>query len=292
MSFLDTFFAPFSAGNEFDAYQAQRQGYNQGARQYNQYVQKGLGELKDLYGQAGQFYAGLPQQYDPRNPWTNQLAQRGGSYLDAYEGALGLGSRKDAQQAFRGYKAQPGFDFQLKTANEATKRAAAGSGLLGSGNTLGQISENSRKMAESSYGSYLDRLGSMASMGYGGLGTAAGLRNQENQFGAQYGLNLAGAQAGLATGYGGQIMNAYTGMGNVANQAQQGIGQAQSGYLTSLDQTGSNIWGTGLAIAGAAAGMPIGGGAPSPGNVPLGIPAGYRPPPQTYGQQWMGQLFG
>lgn len=287
MGFLDSFFAPFSSGNEFDAYQAQRQGYNQGARQYNQYVQQGLGELKDLYGQAGKFYEALPQQYDPRNPYARDLASRGGGYLDAYNNALGLNGRRGAQQAFRGYKAMPGFDFQLKTANQATERAAAGSGLLGSGNTLGQISENSRKMAESSYGSYLDRLGSMASMGYGGIGTAAGIKNSENQFGAQYGLNLAGAQAGLNTGYGGQIMNAYTGMGNVANQAQQGIGQAQGSYLTSLDQTGANIWGTGLAIAGTALGMPYMSGA-------TGVPgqAGYSPGTRTtLGAQGLQYLF-
>jgi hypothetical protein len=272
----------FSSDNEQDAYLAQRQGYNQGQKQYNQYVQKGLGELKPLYEQGLGYYNQLPQEYQGQNKYIGQLAGRGGGYLDAYEGALGMGSRQDAQQAFRGYKQLPGFDFQLKTSNEAINRAAAGSGLLGSGNTLGAIGENSRKMAAADYGSYLDRLQGMATMGYGGLGQAAGLQNQQNQFGAQYGLGLAGAKAGLGTTYGNQLMGAYTGMGQTANTAQQGIGQAQGNYLTSLDQTGANILGTGLGIAGAVAGFPMGGGGlPTPGNVPLGQPPGYRPPGQT-----------
>lgn len=289
MGFLDSLLAPFSSGNEFDAYQAQRQGYNQGFDQYKQYVGKGLDALKPLYKQAGQFYQGLPQQYQANNPYIRQLAGRGSSYLDTYEGALGLGGKQAAQQAFRGYKAQPGFDFQLKTATDALKRTGASTGLLGSGNTMGAISETARKMAASDYGSYLDRLGSMATMGYGGLGQAAQLKGQQDQFGANYGLSLAGAQAGLKTGLGSQLMGAYTGIGSAANQAQQGIGSAQAGYLNSLDQTGANIWGTGLAIGGAIAGMPT--GAPSMGNTAIGLPAGYRPPPATYGQQWMQRLF-
>jgi hypothetical protein len=288
MGFLDSIIAPFSSGNEYDAYQAQRQGYNQGQQQYNQYVTQGLDQLKPLYEQGLGYYEGLPQQYQGGNKYIGDLAGRGTGYLDAYNSAIGLNGRQDANQAFRQYKSLPGFDYQLKTSNKALERAGAGTGLLGSGNTMAAIGENSRNIAESHYGSYLDRLQGMATMGYGGLGQAAGLKNAQNQAGAQYGLSLAGAKAGLGTTYGGQIMGAYTGMGNVANQAQTGIGTAQAGYLNSLDQTGANIWGTGLAIAGAAAGMPTTGmGAPTPGNVPIGQPPGYRPPVSTtYGQQF------
>lgn len=268
----------FSSSNEQDAYQAQRHGYKQGQAGAEKFIGRGIDEISKIYGKGLDLYKGL-DDYKPNNQYIGELAQRGGGYLDAYGDALGLNGQRGTNQAQDRFQESAGYQFQVDQATQAAQRAGASSGLLGSGNTLAAVADRTGQVANTEYGNYLSRLGGMAQMGYGGIGTAAGLTTNENQFASNYDLNRTQGAAGLYGQQAGQVMGGYNAMAGNAYGAGVGIGQAQGQYLTSLDQTGANIFGTGLGIAGAVAGFPGIGGAVGTSGVGGGINAR----PYSYG---------
>src|SRR5215207_8594295 len=89
MGFFDTLFAPFSSSNNDAARNATRTGYRHADQSAQRYLGKGIGDLKQYYGNALNKLQGLGA-YDPQNRYLGQMGRAGVQGLGAYQNALGL----------------------------------------------------------------------------------------------------------------------------------------------------------------------------------------------------------
>lgn len=124
-------------------------------------------------------------------------------------GALGLPggvSKSDAEAAFR---SSPGYDFALKTGENAAQTSAAAGGTLFSGKTLKDLATYGQGMADQQFGNWYDRVGGISGAGSNAAGQAINL-----------GSNTANNLSQLALGAGQNTASAY---GSAANSAIGGL---------------------------------------------------------------------
>lgn len=115
--------------------------------------------------------------------------------------------------AYQGFKATPGYEFQLAEGKKAIERSAAARGMALSGNTLKDLTRFRMGTANQEYGNYLNRLAAMSGAGQTATGQAfAGYQNNSNAL-----ANLYGAQGNAAaSSYIGQANAWNSGIGNAA----------------------------------------------------------------------------
>jgi len=216
-------------------------GLNRGFDKAAGFLDQGLGDARTTYERAASPFAGFIESGNQANA--------------AYGDAIGLNGPEGNDRAVEAFRAGPGYNFQVDQANEAIKRNAAATGMLGSGNTLIGISDRTRSMADTEYQGYLDNL-------FRGTGQ---------------GLQAASGQAGVL----GQLAGAELGTGqNKANfgwQQETGIGQSQAQLAQdrhAAEQGASaNIWNSVFNVGRLAAGFMGGsalGGRAGGGDVGLG----------------------
>lgn len=131
-------------------------------------------------------------------------------------GALGLPggvSQSDATAAFRD---SPGYQFGLKTGENAVQTSAAAGGNLFSGKTLKDLSTFGQGMADQQFGNWYDRVGGISGAGQGAAGAAVNL-----------GQNTGNNLSQLALGAGQNTASAY---GSAANSAIGGINSLSDLY--------------------------------------------------------------
>lgn len=133
----------------------------------------------------------------------------GRNALGAYNYELGLGH---APRGYKGFQATPGYQFRLREGQKAVEGSAASQGGLFSGNTLKALNDHAQGVASQEYGSYLNRLGGLASSGQ----------------------NAAGNLAAAGANYGQMAGNALSGLGNAQAAGAIGIGNAFSGGLGNI----------------------------------------------------------
>jgi hypothetical protein len=97
--------------------------------------------------------------------------------------------------AFDAYKSSPELAYAMAEAEKAITRNAAATGGLQGGAVLEALSENALQLAQTDYGNYFNRLGSIAG---GGQAAATDLANIQSGAGTaiggyEYGTGLAGA---------------------------------------------------------------------------------------------------
>lgn len=124
---------------------------------------------------------------------------------EAYASANSMPGR-----AYEGFTATPGYQFRMNEATDAVQAAAAARGMLRSGSTLSALSDRAANVATSEYGTFMDRLGGMATVGQ----NAAAQTGVAGQNFAQGMTNALAAQGNAAS----------AGAIGTANAIQSGIG--------------------------------------------------------------------
>ena len=216
--------------------------------------------LRGDYATAQQFQA-------PYREYGQEAAQR----QAALTGALGPEAQ---QQAFAEYQASPALGFLQEQSERALMRNAAAMGGLGGGNVRQDLTKLTADLYGQDFQNQLNRLGDIATRGYGAAATSAGL-GQNMATGA---ANLGATGAGYQMQAGRDISNAQgQTAANMAN-LQTGLGNTQANNLANLQaqqlsaynlggQYGASATNQYLAMQNALAGM---------GNAYAGVPG------QTY----------
>lgn len=150
------------------------------------------GALGDAYGKADGFYGNAPDYLEP-------YAQTGSRANALYSDALGLNG-VDAQRSFgQNYAASDPFRAQnAGMASEALMKVLNARGMSGSGYAAEAVARQNLQQGSQDYQNYLAQLSGLQSQGQN---TAA----QRTQFGQ----NMAGQRANLATGYGNAMAGTY-----------------------------------------------------------------------------------
>lgn len=107
-------------------------------------------------------------------------------YVDSGAGArtmldngLGLNGAEGSAAALDVLRSTPGYQFQQEAAAQGAARAASAGGALNSGNTLIALQDRAQGIADSTQGSWLDRLFQTSQQGLQATGGAAsGITNQ------------------------------------------------------------------------------------------------------------------
>lgn len=180
----------------------------------------------DAANNATEWHAGSPQQggtvdeaglnaaIDKQMQQQGQFGQRGGM---AASSAVNNG-----QQTPFDVSKMPGYDFIKKEATDATNNSAsAGAGAL-SGNAQKALQDRMQGLATTQYGSYLDRIAGLVSLG----GNAA--------------TNNANNGVGIIQGAAGNISANQMALGN--NLASNAIGTGNTQAAAGV--AGSNAWGS------------------------------------------------
>lgn len=211
------------------------------ARRANDARVTGLRTGEDrAFGFMDQGVAAARPQYERAIGLFDEYTQQGGKAAGAYGDAIGLGGQEGYDRAVESFRTGPGYNFAVDQANEAVKRNAAATGMLGSGNTLIGISDRTRNMADQEYQRYLDNLFRASGQGQSAATTQAGLIAGLGDF--EYGD--AAARAALAHG-----TETNVGQSNAQMQADiQAAKQAASGNIWNaimgVANLGASIYGT------------------------------------------------
>ena len=172
--------------------------------------------LRGDYATAQQFQA-------PYREYGQEAAQR----QAALTGALGPEAQ---QQAFAEYQASPALGFLQEQSERALMRNAAAMGGLGGGNVRQDLTKLTADLYSQDFQNQFNRLGDIATRGYGAAATSAGL-GQNLATGA---ANLGATGAGYQMQAGRDISNAQgQTAANMAN-LQTALGTTQANNLTNL----------------------------------------------------------
>ena len=169
----------------------------------------------------------------PYREYGQEAAQR----QAALTGALG----PEAQQlAFSEYMQSPALGYLQEQSERALTRNAAALGGLGGGNVRQDLTKLTADLYGQDFQNQFNRLGDIATRGYGAAATSAGL-----------GQNLATGIGNLgATGAGYQMQTGRDMSGNIGQttvnlaNTQAGLGGTQAGILDALTGTQSDIYKT------------------------------------------------
>lgn len=224
MSLFDNLLEPFtgSGGKRAaeEAAAARSSGIKSGYNKAIGFLDEGLGQARTTYERAA-------------SPFQ-QFIDMGVNANNAYGDALGLNGQEGYTRAVDTFHANPGYQFQVDQANEAVKRNASATGMLGSGNTLAGIADRTRSLADTEYQQYLDNLF---------RGTGSGQTAAQGQ--ASVLSNLASAELGTGDKKADLGWTSETGIGNSNAQLAQDKYAADSAAA-------SNLWSAVFGIAGIA----------------------------------------
>lgn len=180
---------------------------NAGKQEAYGFLDQGLGDATNLYGQAG-------QQFDP-------YAQGGLKGYNLYNDALGLNGAEGNQNAQNAFQTSPGYEFGMDQGLQALERRASAQGNLQSGNTNVDTLKYASGYANQNYDNWLNRLQ--------GVGTQ--------------GQQAAGSQAGLLSDLGGQNIATQGAKANAATGVANNISNAYGNYAAAQNAASGNIWG-------------------------------------------------
>jgi hypothetical protein len=168
-----------------------------------------MGGGKDPYGQASKYYDRIP---DTLKPYFQP-------YINAGQGAMGqlqgqYGNLVNDPSGFlknlgQGYQQSPGYDWQMKQAQNAATNAAAAGGMAGSPQHQQQAAQLASNIANQDYYNYLQNALGVYGTGLQGL----------------QGINQMGF--GASTGLGENLANSLMNQGNMAFSGQASRNQAQ-----------------------------------------------------------------
>lgn len=219
----------FSDRNEKAARDEYTSGYNKARTAAFGSLDRGEQDLRGEYGRALGYYSPYASRYNA------------GSQM--YANALGLGGDAGTAAARDAFKTGPGYDFAVGQGLQGVMRNASAMGNVGSGNTAIALQDRGNQLANQEYGGWLDRLS-----GYDPLG-----------------MQAAGAQAGISTTLGSQLLGLAGERAGINWNTEAGIGGARGGYEMGKDATGKNIFGAimgGLNLGAKLLGAGAGGGGP------------------------------
>lgn len=166
---------------------------------------------------AAQSVAEQRRQYDQTRadqaPWRDVGTGALGKLSSLYGINQQAPTTPEAQSAlYDGFRATPGYGFQMEEGTKAVQRSAAARGLLGSGAAVKGVARYASGLADQTYGQYVNQLNSLA-----GLGQTA------TQATGQAGQNAAN-----------NISSAYTNAGNARASSYANTGSAINGTLNNL----------------------------------------------------------
>lgn len=226
----------FTGQSGVDAANAQIAGINAGQTAATGALNQGVGALNTNYSAALQPFQ---QNY--------QGAQGG---VTALGNALGLNGAAGNASATAAFENNPGTQYVLQQGNENVLRNQARTGALNSGATNLDLQAQGQGLANQNYQQYVQNL-----QPYLGQSNAA-----------------ASGIAGVDTGLGNALNANYGSQANLGYTAATGIGNANANADLAQGKGIANLWGAGMGIAGAIAGMPSGSFSSPPGGVTNGGP--------------------
>jgi len=187
-----------------------------------------LGGVEDRFRSD---FAGAQEYQAPYREYGQQAAQR----QAALTGALGP---KAQRRALNEYMNSPALGYLQEQSERALTRNAAALGGLGGGNVRQDLTKLTADLYGQDFQNQFNRLGDIATRGYGAAATSAGLAQ-----------NMATGAANLgATGAGYQMQTGRDMSGNIGQTAvnlantQTGLGGTQAGILSGLTGTQADIY--------------------------------------------------
>lgn len=196
----------------------------------------GIGGKGGFFNELGQWMIGDPAE--GAQGYLSQIPGEEGKYLNPYMQA-GMGALPGLQQQYgaltadpggvlskigAGFKASPGYQYNVQQATEGAKQAAAAGGMAGSPQSQTELAKAISGMASQDYGNYMQR--------------ALGL----------YGTGLKGEQGLYGTGF-----QAAGGMASSIQRMLEQQAQAQYAAQASQSKAGAGLVGQVLGAAGTAA---------------------------------------
>jgi len=171
--------------------------------------------------------AGALDSLSTASNYYNPLVAKYGAASDLALDALGVNGADGNARATQAFQAGPGYQWQVDQATDAAARKAAALGIAGSGNTLAEIGTRAQNLANTEYGSWLDRLQGYVSPELAATGAQAG---------------YTAAKAPIYTGTASNLANLGT---NTTNNVTSQNTQAANAEM----QGSGNLWGLGLNLA-------------------------------------------
>lgn len=171
----------------------------------------------------------------------------GGAALAMLGNALGLNGASGTATAQGTFQAGPGYRFSVDQATDEAARKAASLGMTASGNTLDAITRLSSNLANTEYGSWLDRLTGQQNVGLQANNAVSG--NNATAAGFQYGAGSTGGQ--LQQQAGGLLASLFQNRGNQDARLNSNLGNA---LLNNSNLLGSNLASNNWKMAGGVAG--------------------------------------
>lgn len=187
----------------------------QGQAAYNKYLE----DVKSGYA-GQQTSAGQQMTAEALAKKQQQAKELADQYASGYAGKLDKGY--SGTEITKKLQSTPGYQFQRNMGEQGIARAAAASGMLGSGNTGAALSEFNQNLANNYYQGFLNNLSPLM----------------------QSGDNATAAMANNYMSKGGSLAQLYGNMGSGLLSAYQNIGQAYSNAYTN---SGSAFLNTALA---------------------------------------------
>ena len=146
-------------------------------------------------------------------PWRKS----GEKAMTQYEKLMGLGEAGDQQDAYAAFRNTPGYKFQQDEMRRSLEGSSAATGQVG-GQLMKDLMKYGGNLADQNFGTYMDRLSGMSTMG------ANAATNSASQY-AQHAQNAIGAGQAQA----GQFINQANVMSNALGQGVQAYGMGMFG---------------------------------------------------------------
>jgi hypothetical protein len=221
-------------------------GYQNAASTQQQYALAGMMGASNYLNQAtGDIQTGAQQA---QQPWSQIAPQALGGY-NAYADITGAQGQAGQQRAQALFQTDPGYQFAMNQALQATQRAQGTGGFQGSGNVLTALQDRASGLAQQQYGNYVARLAPYL----------------------QVAPQVAGAQAGISQWQGGNLANIAGAQGNLYSNTANAIGQSQAAadiaQQNAQNQFLGGVLGLGTKLLGYGGSSGGGGGGYYQGNV-------------------------
>lgn len=155
------------------------------------------------------------------------LAKKYGGATSLALDALGVNGAAGNDRAAAAYRPSLGYTWQVDQATDAAARKAAALGIAGSGNTLDEIRTRAQNVADTDYGSWLDRL--------------QGYVSPE--------LQATGGQAGAIASKAPVYTTTASNLANLGTNTTSGITNQNTQAANAEMQGSGNLWGLGLNLA-------------------------------------------
>lgn len=256
---MASIFDIFTNDNARDASNAQIAGINAGQAGATSNINQAISSLTGNYGAGANalntnFTAALQPFLQ-----NNKTANAGVTQLGNVLGLNGQGGNDAAMAALQN---TPGYQFALKSGDDAINAAEAASGKNFSGNQLIDLSKFNQGLASQNYNNYVGQLEPFLQAQNA---SASGIGNIYTGLGSSLNAN--------SIGLGNATANQYDTLGNLSWNANTGIGNANANADLAQNQASKNIWGALGAIsplASSIAGSFGGGGGGSAGPTGFG----------------------